>query len=174
MTNKTPKGVFLDRDGTLFRDKNYLQDPADIEYFPDTFDALRLLRDKGYALYLITNQSGVGRGFFPIQSVQAVHRALESDMLARGLPRFRGIGVCPHAPHQECLCRKPLPHMVKEFLLRDRLEPKLCWMVGDKTIDAACGANAGINGAVVRERAHAGTYPFHPTLMDFAKSLPLE
>jgi len=65
MTNKTPKAIFLDRDGTLIRDKNYLSRVEDIEYYPDTFEALRSMQLKGYRLYVITNQSGVGRGYFP-------------------------------------------------------------------------------------------------------------
>jgi len=172
MTNKTPKAVFLDRDGTLIRDKNYLSRVEDIEYFKDTFDALRMMHEKGYALYVITNQSGVGRGFFTLDAVSAVHKMMDADMKHNKLPPYKGWGVCPHAPDDACECRKPLPKLVLDFIKRDQLDGQQCWMVGDKEIDAACGINAGIQGAVVRERAAAIGHKFFATLLDFAQSLP--
>jgi histidinol-phosphate phosphatase family protein len=172
MTNKTQKAVFLDRDGTLIRDKNYLSRVEDIEYFSDTFESLKLMHTKGYRLYVITNQSGVGRGFFPLSSVESIHQMMDQDMLAHRLPHFAGWGVCPHGPDQNCTCRKPSPEMIKKFLQRDHLDPAQCWMVGDKEIDAACGVNAGINGAVVREKSAAGSHTFHSSLFAFAATLP--
>lgn len=177
MTNKTPgttvrKAVFLDRDGTLIRDKNYLSRVEDIEYFTDTFEALQLLHTKGYRLYVITNQSGVGRGYFPIESVSAVHQAMDEDMRAHQLPHFAGWGVCPHGPDQNCRCRKPKPELIQQFLERDQLDLSACWMVGDKEIDAACGVNAGIKGAIVRVKEATGSHPFYPTLLAFAQGLP--
>jgi D-glycero-D-manno-heptose 1,7-bisphosphate phosphatase len=171
MTNKTPKAIFLDRDGTLIRDKNYLSRVEDIEYFPDTFAALKIMQAHGYRLYVITNQSGVGRGFFPLESVHAVHAAMDADMTIHKLEPYQGWGICPHSPDEACSCRKPGPQMIQEFLQRDGLDPKLCWMLGDKEIDAACGMNAGIQGAVVREKSAAGKHTFFATLLDFAKSL---
>ncbi len=171
MTNKPPKAVFLDRDGTLIRDKNYLSNPKDIEYYPDTFQALKMMHEKGYRLYVITNQSGVGRGYFNLADVQNVHTVMDADMLHNRLPHFRGWGICPHAPHDNCSCRKPHPKLIHDFIERDDLDPKQCWMVGDKTIDAECGVNAGINGAIVREKAAAGVHKYFNSLLDFATSL---
>lgn len=172
MTNNSPKGIFLDRDGTLIRDKNYLSRSEDIEYFPDTFEALRMMSDKGYRLYMITNQSGVGRGFFPAEAVHKVHAAIVQDLLTQHLPQWAGVGVCFHAPHVACPCRKPAPKMVLDLIERDQLNPALCWMAGDKTIDAECGKNAGIKGVVVREKSQEGGYPFFKTLLEFATQLP--
>lgn len=168
MTNG--KAVFLDRDGTLIRNKNYLSRPADIEWFADTFPALLLMREKGYRLILITNQSGVGRGFFTMKEVNDVHGAMARDLREAGVGPFDAVGVCPHAPHENCGCRKPSPRMVEERL--GGLEPAACWMVGDKELDAQCGLNAGVHGAVVREKGHAGPHPYFATLLDFARSLP--
>lgn len=170
MTNG--KAVFLDRDGTLIRDKNYLSRPADVEYFPDTFPALRLMRQKGYALYVITNQSGVGRGFFTMREVDVIHRLMNADLTLDGQPAFDGVSVCPHAPDQQCNCRKPEPKLVLEFVKRDQLDVAGCWMVGDKTIDAECGLKAGMRGAIVRH-PHSGTpHPYFATLLEFAQQLP--
>lgn len=171
MTNKT-KAVFLDRDGTLIRDKNYLSRVEDIEYFMDTFQALRVMAQKGYRLYMITNQSGVGRGYFSMEAVSAIHEAVNQDLLAHKLPIFAGIGVCPHAPDQNCTCRKPLPELILKFIERDKLDPAQCWMIGDKGIDAECGDAAGIKGAVVRNRANAGSHRFYLSLFEFALGLP--
>ncbi|MFP5489955.1 MAG: D-glycero-alpha-D-manno-heptose-1,7-bisphosphate 7-phosphatase [Bacteriovoracia bacterium] len=171
MTNKTPKAIFLDRDGTLIRDKNYLSRVEDIEYFPDTFKALSLLRSKGYRLYVITNQSGVGRGFFTMKEVNVIHRVMDADLKAQGLKVYDGWGVCPHAPHEACSCRKPHPTLIQDILTKEKLVADDCWMLGDKDIDAQCGLNAGINGAIVRAKPSEGDYTFFSTLLEFAESL---
>lgn len=173
MTNNSlRKAVFLDRDGTLIRDKNYLSRVEDIEYFSDTFEALKLMVTKGYRLYVITNQSGVGRGYFSIEAVNAIHQVMDEDMRAHKLPHFAGWGVCPHAPDQNCTCRKPMPELIQKFLERDQLDASLCYMVGDKEIDAACGIAAGMQGAVVRVKAAANQHTFHSSLFAFAVTLP--
>lgn len=171
MTNKTPKAIFLDRDGTLIRDKNYLARPEDIEYFSDTFPALSLLRSKGYRLYVITNQSGVGRGFFTLEDVHRVHQVMDQDLEAQGIAKFDGWGICPHAPHENCGCRKPHAKMISDILERDQLTAGDCWMLGDKDIDAHCGLNAGINGAVVRQKTSDTSLNFFSTLLEFAEHL---
>jgi histidinol-phosphate phosphatase family protein len=170
MTNKTRKAIFLDRDGTLIRDKNYLARVEDIEYFPDTFEALALLVSKGYGLYVITNQSGVGRGYFGIDAVHAVHKAMDADMQGQGLMPFEAWGICPHAPDEQCLCRKPEPKLILDFIQRDGLDATQCWMLGDKEIDAECGRRAGINGAMVRVRPK-GNYQSFATLLEFAQKV---
>lgn len=170
MTNE--KAVFLDRDGTLIRDKNYLSRPADVEYFPDTFSALRLMRQKGYRLYIITNQSGVGRGFFTMREVDVIHRLMKSDLTQDNQPVYDGIAVCPHSPDQQCVCRKPAAKLILDFVVRDHLNAAECWMVGDKVIDAECGVNAGMKGCIVRH-PHPGTpHPYFATLLEFAEQLP--
>lgn len=170
MTNKTRKAVFLDRDGTLIRDKNYLARVADIEYFPDTFEALALLASKGFELYVITNQSGVGRGYFGMDAVHAVHQAMDADLQGQGLMPFKGWGVCPHAPDEHCACRKPEPKLILDFIRRDGLDPAQCWMLGDKEIDAESGQRAGVNGATVRVRSK-GNYRSFATLLEFAQQV---
>jgi histidinol-phosphate phosphatase family protein len=173
MTNKTPKAIFLDRDGTIIRDKNYLSQLRDIEYYDDTHPALNLMRQKGYQLFVITNQSGVGRGYFDLSTVHAIHRAIDEDLSQNGLPPFDGWSTCPHTPEDQCSCRKPKPQMILEQLKKHELNPQQCWMVGDKFIDAQCGKNAGINGAIVRDTsAQDPDFPFFKTLLAFAESLP--
>jgi histidinol-phosphate phosphatase family protein len=173
MTNKTTKAIFLDRDGTIIWDKNYLASPSDIEYYPDTLSALKLMIQKGYKLYIITNQSGVGRGYFTLKTVEEIHRVIDQDLVSHGLPAFSGWGICPHAPDENCSCRKPSPKLILEFMKKDKIDPKNSWMVGDKLIDAECGIKASIRGALVRESSLSQTteYPFFKTLLEFAQSL---
>ncbi len=174
MTNKTTKAIFLDRDGTIIWDKNYLASTNDIEYYPDTLNALKMMIHKGYKLYIITNQSGVGRGFFNLETVHEIHKTIDLDLTNQGLPAFSGWGICPHAPDQNCKCRKPAPKLILEFLKKDKIDPKQSWMVGDKVIDAECAINASLQGAIVRESSLSQNkdYPFFKTLLDFAQSLP--
>lgn len=171
MTNKTPGAVFLDRDGTFIVDKNYLSRIEDIEYYPDTFEALRLLRAKGYRLFVVTNQSGVGRGFFDLSRVHEIHATIDADLRSQGLPPFDGWAICPHTPEDDCACRKPKPELIATILEREHLDRARCWMIGDKAIDAECGLNAGISGACVRDRGEATPAPRFPDLLAFARAL---
>ncbi len=172
MTNKTPRAIFLDRDGTFIVDKNYLSRVDDIEYYPDTFAALRLMRQKGYRLFVVTNQSGVGRGFFELARVHEIHATIDADLVSQGLPPFDGWAICPHAPEEDCSCRKPKPALIDAIITREKLEKTQCWMIGDKAIDAECGLNAGIAGACVRDRKEQTASPRFPNLLAFAQSLP--
>lgn len=174
MTNKTTKAIFLDRDGTIIWDKNYLARVEDIEYYADTLSALKLMLKKGYRLYVITNQSGVGRGFFDLKTVHQIHQAIDHDLLNQGLPAFSGWAICPHAPEQGCECRKPHPKLIMDIVKKEKIDPQKSWMVGDKVIDAECGVNASLRGALVREPKLADTkeHPFFKTLLEFAESLP--
>jgi D-glycero-D-manno-heptose 1,7-bisphosphate phosphatase len=173
MTNKTQKAIFLDRDGTIIRDKNYLARVQDIEYYPDTHGALKIMLDKGYRLYMVTNQSGVGRGYFSLDLVHEIHKAIDEDMIKNGLKAFAAWGICPHSPDDNCLCRKPSPKLIVDYIKKDKLDPSLCWMVGDKIIDAECGVNAGIKGVIVREEKHQENkvHPYFKTLLQFAETL---
>ncbi len=167
---KTRKAIFLDRDGTLILDKNYLSRVEDMEYFPDTMKALQLLQQLGFELFLVTNQSGVGRGYFSLESVYVIHRQLQNDMRAQKLSPFKDFAICPHSPDEGCECRKPSGKMIKDFVEKYNLSAEHCWMIGDKIIDAEAGKNAGIKSAIIRHH-ESKDYPYFKTLLDFANSL---
>jgi D-glycero-D-manno-heptose 1,7-bisphosphate phosphatase len=128
------RAVFLDRDGTVIEDKDYLHRPEEVVLIPGAVEALRDLRQAGFQLILVTNQSGVGRGYFTMADVEAVHEHLRRLLEPAGA-RFDGIYVAPEAPGQPSRGRKPSPQLL--FDARDEfgLDLAQSYMVGDKRID---------------------------------------
>jgi D-glycero-D-manno-heptose 1,7-bisphosphate phosphatase len=142
------KAVFLDRDGTMIEDKDYLSQPEEVVIYPGVPGALRRLSDAGFKLVIVTNQSGVGRGYFTLADVENVHRHLLAEFERLGV-RFDKIYVAPEAPDQASRGRKPSPQFL--FDARDELGIDLTrsYMVGDKLIDLACGWNAGVKRSLL-------------------------
>jgi D-glycero-D-manno-heptose 1,7-bisphosphate phosphatase len=136
------KAVFLDRDGTIIRDEGYLADPSGVSILPGAVEALRELRDSGFLLMIVTNQSGIGRGFFSEDDMRLVNERVESLFADHGID-FDGILICPHAPDENCDCRKPSPKLLLEAAERRRIDLSLSAMIGDKPSDAECGVAAG-------------------------------
>lgn len=143
----------------------------DMEYYPDTMKALQLFQQMGFELFVVTNQSGVGRGYFSLENVYVIHRQLQNDLRENKLEPFKDFAICPHAPHDNCECRKPAPKMIKELVEKYHLSLDNSYMVGDKIIDAETGKNAGVQGILVRENSNNKEFPCFKTLLDFAKSL---
>lgn len=141
--------VFLDRDGTLIVEKHYLHDPAEVELYPGTGAALARLRNLGCRLILVTNQSGVARGYFDRAAVERVHQRL-SELLAIENAGLDGFYVCPHGPEDGCRCRKPLPGMIEAAAARFPFDPRLAFVVGDKAADVNLGRAVGARSLLVR------------------------
>ncbi len=141
-----------------------------MEYFSDTLKALQIFQKLDYELFIVTNQSGVGRGYFSLENVYVIHRQLQNDLRENKLHPFKDFAICPHSPDDKCECRKPSGKMIQELIQKYHLKPELCFMVGDKLIDAEAGKNAGVQGILVRHQ-HGHDYPFFKTLLDFAQSL---
>jgi D-glycero-D-manno-heptose 1,7-bisphosphate phosphatase len=139
----TKRAVFLDRDGTVIEEKEYLHRVEDVVVLPGAPQALRRLQAAGFRLIFVTNQSGVGRGYFTLAEVEAVNTHLSRE-LARDGVRIDRVYVAPEAPDQPSRGRKPSPQFL--FEARDEFGLVLpeCYMVGDKLIDLECGWNAGV------------------------------
>ena len=142
------KAVFLDRDGTLIEERNYLCRPEDVVIFPGAGQALRTLQDAGFQLFIVSNQSGVGRGYFTMTDVENVHRHLFNELSREGV-HFRKVYIAPEAPDQPSRGRKPSPQFL--FDARDEFGIQLAesFMIGDKWIDLECGWNAGVKRALL-------------------------
>lgn len=147
--------VFLDRDGTIIREAEYLADPAAVEVLPGAVLGLRTLRVAGYALVVISNQSGVARGYFDEATVRAVNARMET-LLAAGHVRPDAVYYCPHHPQgrvpdytRECECRKPGPGMLQAAARDLDLDLAASWVVGDKGSDIELGKRHGLRAALV-------------------------
>jgi len=163
--SKPPRAVFLDRDGTLNVDKHYLSDPEQLELIPGVGPALKRLQDAGFLLVIVTNQSGIGRGYYTEENMHAVNRRL-INMLAPSGVRLTKIYYSPEAPEEPSVGRKPSPAFL--FAARDALAVDLArsFMVGDKVIDLECGWNAGVRQSLlVRTGYGAETERKHPDKM---------
>ena len=142
------RAVFLDRDGTLIAEKNYLHRPEDVEIFPGAGAALKRLADAGFQLIIVTNQSGIGRGYFTLADAERVNEHLCREFARDGV-RFEKIYIAPEAPDQPSRVRKPSPQFL--FDARDEFNLNLAesFMVGDKLIDLECGWNAGVKKSIL-------------------------
>jgi histidinol-phosphate phosphatase family protein len=146
-SNETGPAVFLDRDGTIMRDVDYCGDPAQVEVFPGAADALGQLKARGYKLIIVTNQSGIGRGYF----AENDYRAVEWEFLRQlGEGLIDATYCCPDSPDANSLRRKPAPGMIFEAQRDHRLDLARSYFVGDKTSDVECGRKAGVRTILVQ------------------------
>jgi D-glycero-D-manno-heptose 1,7-bisphosphate phosphatase len=141
--------VLLDRDGAVIHDRHYLSEPDQVALLPGAASGLRRLRDLGFALVLVTNQSGVGRGYFGLESVRAVHNRL-AELLSREGVLLDGVYFCPHAPEAGCDCRKPAPGLALQAQRELGLDLARSYVIGDKCCDVELGARAGAWSILVR------------------------
>lgn len=141
--------VVLDRDGTVIEERPYLSDPAQVRLLPNAAAGLRALRDAGLRLALVTNQSGVGRGFFGPGAVASVNARMLSLLAAEGVTVDR-IFVCPHRPEERCACRKPGTGMLEVAARAFGATPSQAFVIGDKPCDIEMGRRAGATTLLVR------------------------
>jgi D-glycero-D-manno-heptose 1,7-bisphosphate phosphatase len=134
--------VFLDRDGTIVVDKHYLADADGLELLPNAAAGLRELQGLGGRLVVVTNQSGVGRGYFDEAALAAMNARLEELLAAEGV-ELAGIYACPHAPDAGCDCRKPATGLFTRAREDLGLELEGSFVVGDGESDVEAGARIG-------------------------------
>ena len=142
------KAVFLDRDGTLIEEKNYLHRPEEVSIFPGAPGALAQLQAAGFALFLVTNQAGIGRGYFTVADMERVHRHLLAELARHGV-RVTEIYFAPEAPGQPSSGRKPSPQFLFDARDAHALDLAASYMIGDKLIDLECGWNAGVRKSLL-------------------------
>lgn len=142
------RAVFLDRDGVLMRDSNYVGHVDHVELIDSAPQALRRLQDAGFRLFVVTNQSGVGRGYFTREAVEEIHTLLDAHFEQAGV-RIDRYYVCPHHPEDNCDCRKPKPKFLREAARRFGVDLKRSFMIGDRASDVRCGINGGTKTVLV-------------------------
>lgn len=141
--------VFLDRDGTLNVEVVYLRSPEQVRLIDGVPQALNALREAGYALVVITNQSGVARGYFDVQTLDAIHARLTGALAAQGAS-VDGIYVCPHHPDDNCECRKPRSQLYRRAAREHDIDLSRSLMIGDKDTDLLAAKNLGMRSILVR------------------------
>ncbi|MEI6056067.1 MAG: HAD family hydrolase [Lentisphaerota bacterium] len=155
MINKS-KACFLDRDGVLIEEKIYLASISDVYIFPETYDALKLLKDDGFKIIVVTNQAGVAKGYYDESTIPMIHEEIDRQLA------LAGVGVdayyyCPHHPKgkvQEyaikCDCRKPAPGMILQAVNNFDIDLAKSFLIGDKMSDIGVAENAGCLGILVK------------------------
>src|SRR5688572_17727442 len=145
------QAAFLDRDGTVSEDVHYLSEPDRIAFIPGAFEALRILRDAGYKLVIVTNQSGIARGFYSEEQYRAVEARMEELLAAEGITIDMAL-FCPHHPDftGPCDCRKPLLGMYREAERNLGIDPAASVYIGDRLRDVEPALKLGGHGVLVK------------------------
>ena len=152
--------MFLDRDGVLVRERNYLRDPSQLSVLPGVPRALKALREAGFKLIVVTNQSGVARGYFSLAMLGKIHRELKRR-LAKSGAKWDALYFSPHAAHSAHPWRKPGTGMLKAAKRRFKLDLDASYFIGDTTTDVQTARNAGCVPILVRT-GKAGRDGKHP------------
>ncbi len=145
------KAVFLDRDGTVIVDVGYLSDPDGVTFEPGAVDALRRFHLAGFGLIFVSNQSGIGRGLMTQAQSDAVHRRTLDLLAAEGIP-VTGSYLCPHAPWDQCECRKHSLMLINRAAAEHAIDFSESWMIGDKKTDVDLGRAVGCRTVLYAHR----------------------
>lgn len=140
--------VFLDRDGTICKDVHYMKDESQFELLSRVAEAIRLLNKAGLKVIVVTNQSGIARGYFTEEDLQMIHKRMLNELLKNGA-KIDAIYYCPHHPDDNCNCRKPKTGMLERAAEDFDLDIKRCFMIGDKKVDVETGRNAGCTSILI-------------------------
>lgn len=153
------QAIFLDRDGTIICDVGYPADPGQVRLLPGVGDALKRLQEQGFFLVLVSNQSGIGRGWVTEGQAERVHQKVVSCLAGYGV-QLDAAYYCPHTPEQKCICRKPSPGMLLQAAEDLKVDLAQCFLVGDKQSDISAGKQAGCHTILLA--ADASTMPADP------------
>ena len=137
------KAIFLDRDGTINVDCGYVYRVEDLALLPGAAEAMKMFQERGFLLIVITNQSGVGRGYFTMDDVAVFNHALDEELARHGV-KIDDYFICPHGPEDGSECRKPLPYLVQKAIEKYDIDANESYMFGDKKSDVECGESAGV------------------------------
>jgi histidinol-phosphate phosphatase family protein len=163
----TERAVFLDRDGTINKEINYLSKKEQVEILPKVPAAIRILNDSGFLVIIITNQSGVARDYFSMETLTDINSHL-LDELMKSNAKIDDIFICPHHPDEGCECRKPKIGLMKDAASKYDIDFGSSYMVGDKFTDLRTGKNAGCKTVLVLtgygkdEMENKGDWEFEP------------
>ncbi len=173
MAKARHKAVFLDRDGTISRDVPYCSCPEDFELLPMVAEGIKLFNDYGFKVVVVTNQSGVGRGYFSETMLTRIHRKMLDELKKSGVT-IDAIYYCPHRPDDNCDCRKPNPKMILQAAQALKIDLERSYIIGDSDTDIQMGDKAGCQTILIntegmdREDACLSVKPDYITRSVFA------
>jgi D-glycero-D-manno-heptose 1,7-bisphosphate phosphatase len=144
--------IFLDRDGTINIDKNYVYKIEDWEFLPHALKGLNILSLRGYKLVIVTNQSGIGRGYYSQHDMEKLHNYVMSLLKEQNI-EIAGIYFCPHTPSEDCNCRKPKTELLKKASEDLNIDLYKSYFIGDKTCDIKMGIDSGCKTIMVQTGA---------------------
>lgn len=158
--------VVLDRDGTINVEKEYLSDPDQLVLLPGAAAGLWAFQEMGLGLVVVTNQAGIGRGYFSLERLGQIHQRLAKILAAEGV-RLDGIYFCPHHPQDGCACRKPRPGLLMQAARENHFELSEAFVIGDKLIDVELGRRVGALTFLVRTGYGAQTASQEASIWDY-------
>jgi len=155
------KALFLDRDGIINVDHGYVSKIENFKFTQDIFELLHLFIQKGYLLFIVTNQSGIGRGYYTLDDFTILTQWMLKELKQKDIS-IEKVAYCPHAPEAHCTCRKPQTGMIDEILETYDIDLKKSWLIGDKQsdIDLALHAHIGHSIAIQSTPLQNTTYQF--------------
>ena len=159
------KALFLDRDGVINIDYGYVSKVEDFQFTEGIFELLRLFLDRGYLLFIVTNQSGIGRNYYTKDDFLTLTTYMLDEFKKREI-EIASIEYCPHAPEERCSCRKPATGMVDTTLAKYKIDLDNSWLIGDKQSDIDLAHNAKIAHtiAIGERKIENATYAFRTIL----------
>jgi D-glycero-D-manno-heptose 1,7-bisphosphate phosphatase len=154
--------VFLDRDGIINKDKNYVFKKEDFEFVEGIFTSCKHFQKLGYGIIVITNQSGIYRGYYSKNDFHVLTKWMVNEFSNNGI-NILDIFFCPHGPNSICNCRKPKPGMFLEAKLKHNVDIANSWMIGNKETDIKAAYKAGITNTILVKTNHDnGEYRYKP------------
>jgi len=147
------KAVFLDRDGVINEEIGYLYKTKDFKFIDGVFEACNYFQEKGYLIIIITNQSGIARGYYTEEDFYILNNWMNDQFSTNGI-NISDIFFCPHSPDHGCNCRKPKPGLIKDALQKHNIDIARSWIIGDKESDIRAGNLAGISNTILVKTGH--------------------
>ena len=172
---KKNKAIFLDRDGTINVEKNYLYKISELEFEEGCLEGLKLLKEMGYILIVITNQSGIGRGYYTVKEMELLNEHM-NNILKKNDSKIEKFYFCPHTTEDNCKCRKPNPELILNAKRDFNIDLSKSYMLGDKISDIECGLNAGVSSFLVQtgKKENNKKIKSFKNILEFAKFLKLK
>jgi histidinol-phosphate phosphatase family protein len=145
------KAVFIDRDGTINVNVEYLDNPEDFQMYPGVAEGVKILNENGFLVIVITNQSGIARGYFTKETLEKIHQRMMKELKEKGA-KIDAIYYCPHHPDDNCSCRKPETGLLEKAIKEHNIDTSHSYVIGDRMIDVEAGHKIGLKTVLIPER----------------------